>query len=94
MQQQTGDLDILFANARGGEFTLLGALTEAHVDQTFNANVKGLLFTLQKSLRLLVDGGSIILSASTAAPTATPTFSVTVPPKPPCGRSRGAGPSI
>ena len=69
-------LDILFANAGGGEFAPLGAITEAHFDQTFNANVKGLLFTVQKALPLLVDGASIILNASTAASTATPAFSV------------------
>jgi NAD(P)-dependent dehydrogenase (short-subunit alcohol dehydrogenase family) len=76
VQQQQGHLDILFANAGGGAFAPLGAITEAHFDQTFNANVKGLLFTVQKALPLLVDGASIILNASTAASTATPAFSV------------------
>ena len=76
VQQQQGHLDILFANAGGGEFAPLGAITEAHFDKTFNANVKGLLFTVQKALPLLVDGSSIILNASTAASTATPAFSV------------------
>jgi NAD(P)-dependent dehydrogenase (short-subunit alcohol dehydrogenase family) len=74
--QQQGHLDIVFANAGGGAFAPLGAITEAHFDQTFNANVKGLLFTVQKALPLLVDGGSIILNASTAASTGTPAFSV------------------
>lgn len=76
VQQQQGHLDILFANAGSGEFAPLGAITEAHFDKTFNANVKGLLFTVQKALPLLVDGASIILNASTAASTATPAFSV------------------
>ena len=76
VQQQQGHLDILFANAGGGEFAPLGAITEAHFDKTFNANVKGLLFTVQKALPLLGDGSSIILNASTAASTATPAFSV------------------
>jgi NAD(P)-dependent dehydrogenase (short-subunit alcohol dehydrogenase family) len=76
VQQQQGHLDILFANAGGGEFAPLGAITEAHFDRTFNANVKGLLFTVQKALPLLVDGSAIILNASTAASTATPAFSV------------------
>lgn len=76
VQQQQGHLDIVFANAGGGAFAPLGAITEAHFDQTFNANVKGLLFTVQKALPLLVDGASIILNASTAASTATPAFSV------------------
>jgi NAD(P)-dependent dehydrogenase (short-subunit alcohol dehydrogenase family) len=45
----------------------LGAITEAHFDKTFNVNVKGLLFTVQKALPLFQNGGSIILTASTAA---------------------------
>jgi NAD(P)-dependent dehydrogenase (short-subunit alcohol dehydrogenase family) len=76
VQQQKGHLDIVFANAGGGEFAPLGAITEAHFDKTFNSNVKGLLFTVQKALPLLVDGGSIILNASTGASTGTPAFSV------------------
>jgi hypothetical protein len=69
-------IDILFANAGGGEFAPLGAITEAHFDKTFNSNVKGLLFTVQKALPLLVDGGSIILTASTTSTVGTPAFSV------------------
>jgi NAD(P)-dependent dehydrogenase (short-subunit alcohol dehydrogenase family) len=76
VQQQKGHLDIVFANAGGGEFAPLGAITEEHFDKTFNSNVKGLLFTVQKALPLLVDGGSIILNASTGASTGTPAFSV------------------
>ncbi len=76
VKQQKGHLDIVFANAGGGEFAPLGAITEEHFDKTFNSNVKGLLFTVQKALPLLVDGGSIILNASTGASTGTPAFSV------------------
>ena len=76
VKQQKGRIDILFANAGGGEFAPLGAITEEHFDKTFNSNVKGLLFTVQKALPLLVDGGSIILNASTTASTGTPAFSV------------------
>lgn len=54
----------------------LGAITEEHFDKAFNTNVKGLLFTVQKALPLLVDGASIILNVSTAASTATRAFSV------------------
>ena len=45
-------------------------------NKSVRINVKGLLFTVQKALPLLVDGGSIILNASTAASTGTPAFSV------------------
>ena len=50
-----------------GEFVPLEAITEAHFDKTFNINVKGLLFTVQKALPLFQDGGSIILTASIAS---------------------------
>ncbi len=42
----------------------MGDITEAHFDKTFNINVKGLLFTIQKALPLFRDDGSIILNAS------------------------------
>ncbi len=65
VKQQHGRLDIVFANAGvGREFASLGEISEAHFDNTFNVNVKGLLFTVQKALPLLQDGGSIILTAS------------------------------
>jgi NAD(P)-dependent dehydrogenase (short-subunit alcohol dehydrogenase family) len=76
VKQQEGRIDVLFANAGGGAFAPLGAITEEHFDKTFNSNVKGLLFTVQKALPLLTDGGSIILNASTAASTAAPALSV------------------
>jgi NAD(P)-dependent dehydrogenase (short-subunit alcohol dehydrogenase family) len=76
VKQQKGRVDILFANAGGGEFAPLGAITEAHYDKTFNANVKGLLFTVQKALPLFTNGGSIILNASIVSMKGTPAFSV------------------
>ncbi|MGB8934930.1 MAG: SDR family NAD(P)-dependent oxidoreductase, partial [Candidatus Nitrosopolaris sp.] len=76
VKQQKGRINVLFANAGLGEFVPLGAITEAHFDKTFNVNVKGLLFTVQKALPLFQDGGSIILTASTAASKGTEAFSV------------------
>jgi NAD(P)-dependent dehydrogenase (short-subunit alcohol dehydrogenase family) len=64
VKEQKGHIDILFANAGVGELVPLGAITEAHFDKTFGVNVKELLFTVQKALRLIQDGGSIILNAS------------------------------
>jgi len=68
-------IDILFANAGGAEFAPLGEITEEHFDKLFETNVKGLLFTVQKALPLIPDGGSIILNASVAASTGSPGFS-------------------
>ena len=71
-----GHLDIVFANAGVGEFLPLTAVTEKHVDWTFATNVKGTLFTVQKALPLLQDGGSIVLMSSTAGSTGNESFSV------------------
>lgn len=76
IQQEQGHLDILFANAGGGGLAPLGSITEEDFDKTFNTNVKGLLFTVQKALPLLPEGASIILNASTASTVGTPAFSV------------------
>ncbi|MDZ8070961.1 MAG: SDR family oxidoreductase [Nostoc sp. DedQUE08] len=73
---EQGHLDIIFANAGGGEIAPLGAITEEHFDKTFNVNVKGLLFTVQKALPLLPEGASIILNASITSIKGTPAFSV------------------
>jgi NAD(P)-dependent dehydrogenase (short-subunit alcohol dehydrogenase family) len=71
---EKGRLDIVFANAGFGEFAPLDKITEQHFDSLFNTNVKGALFTVQKSLPLLNDGGSIILTGSVAGSKGTPAF--------------------
>src|ERR1700692_2516734 len=69
-----GRVDIIFANAGFAEFAPLGSITEDHFDRLFNTNVKGTLFTVQKALPLLNDGGSIILTGSVASAKGTPAF--------------------
>lgn len=76
IKQEQGHLDIIFANAGGGQIAPLGAITEEQFDKTFNTNVKGLLFTIQKALPLLPEGASIVLNASTTSIKGTPAFSV------------------
>jgi NAD(P)-dependent dehydrogenase (short-subunit alcohol dehydrogenase family) len=76
VKQQHGRIDILFANAGGGEVAPLGAITEAYFDTRFSINVKGLLFTVQEALPLLRDGSSIILNASIVASKAIAGISV------------------
>lgn len=73
---QAGRLDILFANAGGGDMLPLGAITEEHFDRIFGTNVRGVLFTVQKALPLLVDGASVILTGSTVSIQGTANFSV------------------
>ncbi|WP_085709858.1 MULTISPECIES: SDR family NAD(P)-dependent oxidoreductase [unclassified Pseudomonas] len=74
--EKAGHLDILFANAGGGDMLPLGAITEEHFDRIFDANVKGTLFTVQKALPLLRDGASILLTSSTTSVQGTENFSV------------------
>jgi NAD(P)-dependent dehydrogenase (short-subunit alcohol dehydrogenase family) len=67
IKRETGKLDVVFANAGITTMTPFGNITEDDYDSLFNANVKGLLFTVQKALPLMPDGGSIILNASIVA---------------------------
>jgi NAD(P)-dependent dehydrogenase (short-subunit alcohol dehydrogenase family) len=77
VKQHHGKMDILFANAAiNGEYRPLGRITEAQVDDVFDVNVKGTLFTVQKALPLLQNGGAIVLTASLAASTGAATMSV------------------
>jgi NAD(P)-dependent dehydrogenase (short-subunit alcohol dehydrogenase family) len=76
IEKEKGKLDIVFANAGGGEFLELENITEEHFDKWFGINVKGLLFTVQKGVRLMKDGGSVILNGSVAGSTGMPAFGV------------------
>ncbi len=76
VKKQKNYIDILFANAGLGEVAPLENITETHFEKTFNVNVKGLLFTVQKALPLFQGGGSIVLNASTAGSKAADGFSV------------------
>ncbi len=76
VKDKHGRVDVVFANAGGGEFAPLGQITEAHFDKAFNINVKGLLFTVQKALPLMPDGASVILNASIVSIKGMPAFSV------------------
>src|SRR5689334_13503120 len=71
-----GRVDIVFANAGVGEFVPFGDVSEEHFDKLLNINVKGALFTVQKGLPLLNDGGSIILTGSVASVKGTAAFGV------------------
>jgi NAD(P)-dependent dehydrogenase (short-subunit alcohol dehydrogenase family) len=67
IKKEKGRIDIVFANAGIVRYAPLGTVTEDFFDSIFDINVKGVLFTVQKSLSLLRDGGSIILNASIVA---------------------------
>src|SRR6201994_786306 len=63
VKREKGKIDILFASAGRGELASLQDVTEKHFDDTFNLNVRGTLFTVQKALPLFNDNGSIFLNA-------------------------------
>jgi len=67
IKKEKDKIDIVFANAGVARYAPIGAITEDFFDSIFDINVKGVLFTVQKSLPLLCDGGSIILNASIVA---------------------------
>jgi NAD(P)-dependent dehydrogenase (short-subunit alcohol dehydrogenase family) len=76
VKKEKGKIDVLFASAGWGEFAKIGEVTEEHFDKTFNLNVRGTLFTVQKALPLFTDGGSIFLNGSIASIKGFPAFSV------------------
>jgi NAD(P)-dependent dehydrogenase (short-subunit alcohol dehydrogenase family) len=75
VKAERGTLDIVFANAGAGSQAALGAITADHIDETFDTNVKGTIFTVQKALPLMGKGGSIILTGSSAGTTGAPAMS-------------------
>ena len=76
VKREKGKIDVLFASAGKGEAAKLGEITEQHFDASFDLIVRGTLFTVQKALPLLNDGGSIIMIGSVASVKGFPGFSV------------------
>ncbi len=76
LKDNFGALDIIFLNAGIGEAVTVDKATEADFDRTFDVNVKGPFFTVQKALPLLRPGASIIMNASIAHLTGRPNFAI------------------
>jgi NAD(P)-dependent dehydrogenase (short-subunit alcohol dehydrogenase family) len=76
VKDSKGRIDVLFANAGGGELIAMGSITEESFDKTVGTNMKGTLFTVQKALPLLGKGSSVILNGSIAGSKGVPQFSV------------------
>jgi NAD(P)-dependent dehydrogenase (short-subunit alcohol dehydrogenase family) len=74
VKAERGTLDIVFANAGAGSQLPLGEIDAEHIDEIFDTNVKGSIFTVQKALPLMGEGGSIILTGSSAGTTGAPAF--------------------
>jgi NAD(P)-dependent dehydrogenase (short-subunit alcohol dehydrogenase family) len=69
-------IDIIVANAGLAKLAPFGTVEETFFDLHFDANVKGLFFSVQKGLPLMKDGGSIILTGSIADIKGFPAMSV------------------
>lgn len=86
-----GRIDILFANAGNFSHLPVEGITEAHYDETFDTNVKGVVFTVQKAVPILSDGASVILTGSVTAKKERRRSACIPPQRPRCGASRGTG---
>jgi NAD(P)-dependent dehydrogenase (short-subunit alcohol dehydrogenase family) len=76
VRKTKGKIDVLFASGGTGELINLADVTPEHFDNTFDLNVRGTLFTVQKALPLFNDGGSIFMNGSIASIKGFPSFSV------------------
>jgi NAD(P)-dependent dehydrogenase (short-subunit alcohol dehydrogenase family) len=76
IKQQKGTLDVVVANAGIAKYARLGEISEDLYQQTFDINVKGMLFTVQKALPLMPDGGSVILLSSIVGSKGLPANSI------------------
>lgn len=74
--REKGKLDIVVTNAGIGKLVPTADATPDHFDTIFDVNVRGVFFTVQKALKLLADGGSIVLVASNAQYKGVPGFAV------------------
>jgi NAD(P)-dependent dehydrogenase (short-subunit alcohol dehydrogenase family) len=67
-------LDILVTSSGAGEFSTLDATTEAHFDKAFDLNVRGMFFTVQRAIRQMGSGSSIVLIGSIAGNVGNPGY--------------------
>ncbi|MDB4918490.1 SDR family oxidoreductase [Mucilaginibacter sp.] len=68
VKAEKGRIDILYASSGVGDFGIpIGTVTEEVYAKTFDVNVKGTLFTVQKALPLLTDSASVIMTGSIAS---------------------------
>ena len=76
VKKQNRKIDVIFANAGVAQLAPLGGVDEKFYDLHFDANVKGLFFTVQKGLPLMNDRGAIVLTGSIADVKGFPSISV------------------
>jgi NAD(P)-dependent dehydrogenase (short-subunit alcohol dehydrogenase family) len=75
VRKSTNQLDILVTSSGISEYAMLDTLTEEHFDKTFNLNVRGMVFTVQRAVQQMVSGSTIVLIGSIAGSIGNPGFS-------------------
>ena len=76
VNKNLGPIDVLFANAGIAKFAPVSDVSEDAYDETFDINVKGVFFTVQKAIPFLNDNASVILNTSFVNQAGVPTTSV------------------
>jgi NAD(P)-dependent dehydrogenase (short-subunit alcohol dehydrogenase family) len=76
IKKQNRKIDVIFANAGVAQLAPFASVDEKFYDLHFDANVKGMFFTVQKALPLMNDGGALILTGSIADAKGFPSISV------------------
>src|ERR1700746_2514058 len=76
VKKQNRQIDVVFAKAGLAKLAPFGTVEESFFDLHFDANVKGVFFSVQEALPLMNDGGSIILTGSIADIRGFPAMSV------------------
>jgi NAD(P)-dependent dehydrogenase (short-subunit alcohol dehydrogenase family) len=76
VRKSKGHIDVVYANAGIAEWVSMGSITNEHFDKIMDVNVRGTLFTVQKALPLLRDGGSIIMTGSVVSIKGFPSLTV------------------
>ena len=76
VKKEQGYIDVLFASAGQGGREMIGSVTEEQFDTIFGLNVRGTLFTVQKALPMIRNGGSIVMNGSIASVKGMPGMSV------------------
>lgn len=64
IEAEHGRIDVLFANAGVGAFTPVRDIMPEEWDHIHNINLRGCIFSIQKALRLMRSGGSIVVTGS------------------------------
>jgi NAD(P)-dependent dehydrogenase (short-subunit alcohol dehydrogenase family) len=67
IERTDGRIDVLYINAGVGGFAPLQGITEEAWDQIHSINLRGCVFALQKCLRLIGRGGSVVVTGSIGA---------------------------